>query len=268
MNIDFDRVTSLMREAAETEILPRYKQLKKKEISEKAPGDIVTAADIEAEKFLLKTLCQILPGSVALGEESVSSGTISLDILHDDAPVWIIDPVDGTQNFAKGKETFAVMVSLCRQGEILAGWIHDPLTNRTATAEQGGGAWFEEEKLKSAPNTEVENMTGPLWGRMIKQLKKQVTDGWGQMPQHVSHYGCVAHEYLDLARGTLHFSLYGRLKPWDHAAGVLLHQEAGGYSALCTGKKGYQALEIENNRLLIAPSEEAWDQLNTLFNEK
>ncbi|MCW9033914.1 MAG: inositol monophosphatase [Rhodospirillales bacterium] len=268
MKINFEKVTALMKEAAETEILPRFKQLKDHEISEKAPGDIVTAADIEAEIFLTKTLCDLMPSSLALGEEAVSKGTASLDILNEQAPVWVIDPVDGTQNFSKGKDTFAVMVSLCRQGEILAGWILDPLSGRIATAEQGGGAWLEGERIKSAPDTEIEEMTGPLWGRMIKQLEKQVKQGWGQMPKHVPHYGCVAHEYIDLAKGTLHFSLYGRLKPWDHAAGILLHKEAGGFSGLCKGKKPYQAFEIEGERLLIAPSEKSWERLNTLFKGK
>lgn len=268
MNIQPDKVSALIREAAEKEILPRFKSLKSNEISEKGPGDIVTAADMEAEKLLSRELCALLPGSLALGEEAVSSGATSLSLLEGSNPVWVIDPVDGTQNFADGKDHFAVIVALCQQGKILAGWIHDPLSGDTAIAEKGAGAWLNGKAMRTAKADSVSKMVGPLWGRMIKQLKSQVKEGWGEMPKQVKHYGCVAHEYLDMAKGKLHFSLYGRLKPWDHAAGVLLHQEAGGYSALMTGKSPYQALEISGNRLLLAPDEESWQRLNKLFKGK
>ena len=215
-----------------------------------------------------RELCTLLPGSVALGEEAVSRGQTDLDLLTGDSTVWVIDPVDGTQNFANGKPKFGVMVALCRRGEILAGWIYDPLTADIAVAERGGGAWFNGQKMKTAQASAIPHMVGPLWGRMIAQLKDQVAEGWGEMPRHVQHYGCVAHEYLDLAKGTLHFSLYGRLKPWDHAAGVLLHREAGGYSALSNDGLPYRAKEITGDRLLLAPDRMSWLHLNRLFSGK
>src|SRR4030095_3156841 len=106
---DADRVTRLIQEAAAAEIMPRFRQLAAGDVREKAPGDLVTVADEAVEARLAPALEALLPGSVVVGEEAAAADPNLLNRLFDDQPVWIIDPVDGTSNFAEGRPAFAVM---------------------------------------------------------------------------------------------------------------------------------------------------------------
>jgi len=266
MMLDVERIAGLIREAVETQVLPRFRQLAESDISEKKPGDLVTTADIEAEVQLERLLSDVLPGSLVIGEEAISRKEKTLAPLEEDRPVWVVDPVDGTANFAKGDPCFATMVALCRGGEVLAGWIHDPLSNKTAMAEVGSGAFYGDQKLKVAAPLSLGQLTGPMWKKLEKTSRENAGKGLGDMPRKIGHYGCVGHEYIHLADGHIHFAQYGLLQPWDHAAGVLIHREAGGFSALVNGERQYRAVQTMGNRLLLAPNEETWHQLTRLFN--
>ncbi|MFC0534431.1 inositol monophosphatase family protein [Pelagicoccus mobilis] len=108
----------LLLDVSEKEILPRWRNLKEQEIDEKSPGEVVTPADRACEAYLQQQLPRILPGSVVIGEESVHENAGLLRALQTDKPVWVIDPLDGTSNFAKGKEPFAVMACLIQKGDV------------------------------------------------------------------------------------------------------------------------------------------------------
>jgi fructose-1,6-bisphosphatase/inositol monophosphatase family enzyme len=118
-----DEVGDLIREVAATVVLPRFRRLDDDDVQVKAPGDLVTVADQEAEVALTAGLTALLPGSLVLGEEAVAADPDVLRRVDDQGAVWIVDPVDGTNNFAAGKTPFAVMVALVRGGEPAASWI-------------------------------------------------------------------------------------------------------------------------------------------------
>ena len=139
MRIDIDAVTDILVEAAMQDILPRFQTLQSHEVQEKKSGEPVTVADVAAEKRIARRLLDLLPGSQVVGEEAVAADPRVLDRLVDPEPIWIVDPIDGTSNFAAGRPVFAVMAALIRDGETLAGWIHDPVNGRTATAERSSG---------------------------------------------------------------------------------------------------------------------------------
>ena len=126
MNIPHSQVTQVLQEAAATEILPRYRNLRAKDISDKGKGELVTAADHACEAFLAARLPTLLPGSLLIGEESVAANPNLLETLQGDQPVWVVDPLDGTRNFANGDGPFAIMACLLHRGETLAAWIHNP----------------------------------------------------------------------------------------------------------------------------------------------
>ena len=109
--IDVDRITKIIKETADEEVLPRFQKLNEGEVSEKAHGEVVTIADTETERVLTERLAAALPGSHVVGEEAVSEDPRVMDLLEGPEPVWIIDPIDGTSNFAGGKPVFAVMVA-------------------------------------------------------------------------------------------------------------------------------------------------------------
>ncbi|MEW5727646.1 MAG: inositol monophosphatase family protein, partial [Pseudomonadota bacterium] len=138
-----EAVSAIIREVAEAEILPRFKNLRASQIREKKPNQLVTEADEEAEKVLARRLTALLPGAV-VGEESVEHDPRLMDALGRPGPVWVIDPVDGTANFAHGRPRFAVAVALVVDGGTVAGWIHDPVPNRTIVAVKGQGCWRAE----------------------------------------------------------------------------------------------------------------------------
>src|SRR3546814_17285856 len=114
---DLERVAAIIRETAEVEILPRFKTLAADEIREKRPGDLVTVADIEAEKRLTRQLTDLVPGSRVIGEEAIAGDEALLAAKASDGSVWIVDPVDGTANFAAGRTPFTVVVAYLLDGQ-------------------------------------------------------------------------------------------------------------------------------------------------------
>lgn len=258
-------VTNLIATVAEAVILPRFRQLGSGDIRQKTgPTDLVTIADEEAEALLTRRLTDLLPGSTVVGEEATAADETVLDRLSGTDPVWVIDPVDGTLNFAAGRPAFAVIVALVAGGETRMGWIHDPLNRRTAWAAAGQGAWMQEagenRRLRVAAPVPLAAMTGamstrycePEAGRRLEERQA----GLGPVVCLAS----AAHEYIRLAEGRSHYSLYHRLMPWDHAAGVLIHGEAGGYTALVDGTP-YRPT-VRSGGLLAAPDRDSWEALH------
>jgi fructose-1,6-bisphosphatase/inositol monophosphatase family enzyme len=260
---DIDKVTGLILEMAATEVMPRFQQLAEGDIREKAPGELVTVADEAAETWLAPRLTALIPYSLVLGEEGAAREPASIDRLSGEGTIWVIDPIDGTANFAAGRPGFAVMVALVRNGELLASWIHVPVEAFTAVAETGEGAWIGTRRLKAAaPPAEIALMTGTLHagffgrpdlGRRLQSRRERV--------QALKSLRCAGLEYIRLAAGDMHFSLFTKLMPWDHAPGVLLHREAGGYSAYLEGGSFHPA-EITHSGLLLAPDRASWQSLN------
>ena len=118
---DTEQVAQIIREVAAAEVMPRFRKLADHEISQKRnPGDLVTIADIESERRLTKELTRLAPGTVVVGEEGADADPSLLLALEGDRPTWLVDPVDGTANFAKGKDCFAVIVGYCQGGKTLA----------------------------------------------------------------------------------------------------------------------------------------------------
>ena len=250
--IDADRVANIIRETAASEILPRFGNLLAGQIREKKPGQLVTEADVEAERVLTRRLTDLLPGSLVVGEEGVDSDPSQLDRLERPGTVWVIDPVDGTSNFAKANPRFAVIIALVADGITRMGWVYDPVADRMVVAEAGEGAWMAGRRLAVLPAGPLETLAGSVKRstRLVSKVAK------------VGRKGSAAHDYLDLVTGVLHFAHFSKLMPWDHAAGVLIHAEAGGYSRLLDGNP-YRPVACRAG-LLLAPTEGCWRSLKAL----
>jgi fructose-1,6-bisphosphatase/inositol monophosphatase family enzyme len=264
---DSETVEGLIREVTAAEIMPRFDALADEEHWEKRPGSIVTAADMAAEAFLARELPRLLEGSVVVGEEMVEEDPTILDLLDGEAPVWVLDPVDGTSNFAKGSPDFGVMVALVHRREVIAGWIFRPTEHAMYVAEHGAGAFRNGERLRvgSAP-TELAALEGSLGGRIRRETDLPKLLG------RVTSTRCIAVDYCSLATGKIHFAHYRGTRVWDHAPGFLLHMEAGGFSRCLDGKDYRLGLPGEGGLLLTA-DEAAWhclrppiqDALDVLF---
>ncbi|MGE5503873.1 MAG: inositol monophosphatase family protein [Actinomycetota bacterium] len=248
MRVDAARVGEIIREAADAEVLPRFRRLAAHQIREKKPGQLVTEADTAAEAVLARRLTELVPAAV-VGEEGVDADPALLKALEHDGPVWVIDPVDGTANFAAGRARFAVVVALVVDGTTVAGWILDPVPGRMVVAEVGSGAWLGETRLSVMPEVGLRDMLGSVKksGRVAGAVRQ------------VARKGSAAHDYVDLVTGRLHFAHFRRLMPWDHAAGVLIHAEAGGYASLLDGR-AYSPARSDGD-LLLTPGQASWDAL-------
>jgi fructose-1,6-bisphosphatase/inositol monophosphatase family enzyme len=249
--IDRKIVANFIRDTARALILPRFRALGSGDIREKKPGDPVTIADIETEQALTRLLSEAMSGALVVGEESVAEDASRLDMLSSDAPVWIIDPVDGTSNFAKGLPGFAVIVALAQRGDVKAGWIYDPLGDIMISARKGEGAWLDETRLAVSAGVPPERISGSAYGRAKSGVRaaKALNDS-GRI-RGVHNQGCSGLEYMALARGISQFSLHSRSLPWDHAAGMLITREAGGCASFLDGSV-YDARIIDRPVLATA----------------
>jgi fructose-1,6-bisphosphatase/inositol monophosphatase family enzyme len=232
---DLDRIARVIRETAAIEILPRFRALAAGDIREKRPGDLVTIADLEAERRLMRHLTDEAPGSVAVGEEGVAADPARLDLIGGDAPVWIIDPIDGTGNFAKGVARFAVIIAYVAGGVTEAGWIYDPVSDAMVMARKGGGAWCDGTRLRVATEADPARFVGSAYGRTVAGVRAANVLAESGRIAEVRNRGCSGLEYIELARGEAHFTLHSRSLPWDHAAGMLIAVEAGGVAAFIDG---------------------------------
>ncbi len=142
--------------------MPRFQQLEDHEVRKKDKGELVTVADVAAEQVISRRLLDLMPGSLVVGEEAVAEDPRVMEVLGGTAPVWVIDPIDGTGNFAGGRPVFAVMVALIRQAETLGAWIHDPIGQRTGIAQAGEGTFLDGRRLEAAAGGPAASLNGPL----------------------------------------------------------------------------------------------------------
>ena len=263
MPVDIDTVTSILREVAAAEILPRFQKLRDHEVRAKASGELVTVADFAAEEQLSRRLRDLLPGSQTVGEEATAEDPGLLDKLaSEDDWIWVIDPIDGTGNFARGKPVFAVMAGLVRKGETAAAWIYDPVGERTATAERGAGALLDGRRLALSEPPPLEELRGTLHAGTFAppEMVRRIQARRGRVGA-IKSLRCAGWEYLRLATGETHFSLFTKLMPWDHVPGTLIYGEAGGLARTLDGAP-YGARSHQAPGLLLAASDAAWRWLH------
>lgn len=257
------QLATLLAQVAATEILPRFGRLQRHEVREKTSAfDVVTEADEAAEKAIATALMAAFPGAGVVGEEAAGRDPAVLRRLSTDERVFVVDPLDGTKNFASGLPLFGVMVAVVARGEVLAGVIHDPVGHTTACALRGQGAWLigpdgDSTVLRVAPALPVAQMHGIVSTNFMPEpFRTQVNARLSSLAS-TNWFRCAAHEYRLAAAGHSHVLLYNKLMPWDHAAGWLLHQEAGGYSAHFDGSP-YRPTHTTGG-LLCAPDQASWE---------
>ena len=173
-------VSQIIKDTADIEILPFFNQPKSFQKFTKTSGEIVTNIDVNAERRLTKSLLSLLSGSEVIGEEAASENALIYNVLKNDKPVWIIDPLDGTRNFTNGKNCFAIIVALCLGGETLAGWIYDPINVKMYSAYKGVGASINGKSLNIQECLELSKMigsTGQNFSKILNSLSHKKGKG-------------------------------------------------------------------------------------------
>jgi fructose-1,6-bisphosphatase/inositol monophosphatase family enzyme len=229
---DIDRVTAILDEVIAEEVLPRFRQLRAEEIERKNPDDpddLVTVVDRRVEERLTAALAGLAPGVPMVGEESCHTSPERVGLLAEDA-AWLLDPIDGTRNFAHGDDGFGVMLAYVAGGELRAGWIVLPVLGHTYVAEAGSGTLRDGVRVQS-PTPPAGAPRGTVYMRfMSPTLAAGVTRASEGRYRPAALEGCSAVEYTALVDGAKEFVVYHRLHPWDHAPGVIILQEAGGHA--------------------------------------
>ncbi|MEV6963397.1 inositol monophosphatase family protein [Streptomyces sp. NPDC051207] len=231
-------VEEAVRKAAAAEIMPRFRQLAAHEVDQKSgPHDLVTDADRKAELYLTEALVALLPGSVVVGEEAVHANPASYEAIRGDAPVWIVDPVDGTRQFVHGDAGFCTLVALALGGVVHASWTYAAARDQLATAVRGQGAFLDGERLHAGapePGRDLQVATSHPDYTTEEQKRALLglrTEGVAPRP-----CGSAGLEYLAVARGESDATAFSWEAAWDHAAGILLVEEAGGTHLTRTGR--------------------------------
>lgn len=245
--------------------MPRFARLSAVDRRQKTSAfDIVTDADEAAEAAILSALRARHAGASFIGEESAGRDPSLLATIATADLAFIIDPLDGTKNFASGLPLFGVMAAVTVAGEVVAVAIHDPVRADTAFAMKGGGAWMESAAgertvLQVAPPVPVGQMECVVGTNFLPEpLRTEVNSRLSRLGMS-TWLRCAAHEYRLAAAGHVHALFYNRLMPWDHAAGWLLHREAGGYAGHFDGS-GYLASHTTGG-LVCASDQRSFDAL-------
>jgi len=217
--------------AAQEELLPRFARVERQH---KRDGSVLTEADLAVQSRIATQLLQQWPDTVFLGEEMTAAEQTQL--LASGQPVWCLDPLDGTSNFAAGIPYFCVSLALLQQGEVLLGIVYDPVRDECFTASAGQDARLNDEPLRvEQTGLELGQTTALIdFKRLEKDLATRLVT---QIPYASQRsFGSVALDWCWLAAGRCHIYLHGRSNIWDYAAGNTIFHAAGGYSSTLDGE--------------------------------
>lgn len=218
------------------EAIARAQQdLNKLSIHEKAPHDFVSNIDQKAELIIRDVIQQAYPAHSVLGEEG------GLQQNEDADTVWVVDPIDGTQNFIKGLPFFAVSIAIKEQGKINHAVIYDPMRQELFTASRGKGAFLNTRMRVS----DKRSLNGALVATNFPNLKDEQDRSQQTLATIMNQVADI--RYLGSAALALAYVACGRLdgyweaglKEWDIAAGCLLVKEAGGLVTDFNGQENY-----------------------------
>jgi fructose-1,6-bisphosphatase/inositol monophosphatase family enzyme len=258
--LDKAKIEQIVILANEEYVLNRFGKLRDKDIAckSKYPHDVVTIADKEAEEFIKARIWEIDPNALFIGEESSFKNPQELFLMEQDEPVWIIDPIDGTANFKNGVAKFGTILSCVQKKEIIYGCIYNPITKTLISAEKGSGAWCQGKRLSINTSVSFEDSLAILSLQFFeKEMAEKIAERAFQFLRWQSNFGSVAIDYQSCALSDVQIAVFNFIRVWDHAAGVLIHQEAGGYAAKFDGTP-YCPLDIEGG-IILAPDQDIWN---------
>ncbi len=262
-------IVNIIRRAAKAEIMPRFRGLSSADIQSKSrPDDLVTAADTAAEAMITRALNIAFPAALVVGEEAVADQPELLDQIADAPLAFIIDPVDGTWNFAHNLAVFGVILAITQFGRPVFGLIYDPVADDWAIASDESTPLLERangtsKQLKASMGRPLEELNGYVPLALFKgEIKTKVAE---TLPlfAHTHPLRCSAHQYRMIAQGFADFSLQGTAHPWDHAAGALICERAGCHVEMLEG--GPYATDKTEGHLLVAPDRTTWNRLKKVF---
>jgi len=242
------KVISIVRKAAK--ITTAAYDVEEKDI----PINIVTTADINVQKYLQHKLCKLIPGSAFFGEEGSTGDR------HGEY-VWVVDPIDGTANFARNIREFCISVALLHNDEAVLGVVYNPAQKRMYSACKNGGSFCNGKRIHTSETEFQKGMfctAMSLYRKEFAPLCVQVINEAYAQCNDVRRFGSCALEICYLAEGICDLFFEFRVFPWDYAAALVILKEAGGYIS------GHLAEELhfdQASMVIAANSRENFEKL-------
>tara|TARA_B100000029_G_scaffold410254_1_gene412100 strand:+ start:866 stop:1651 length:786 start_codon:yes stop_codon:yes gene_type:complete len=205
-----------------------FGEIEKLQVSEKAPGDFVTAADKRVEKIIIKEL------NIEKSKYSVLSEETGIIKGVNEGNRWIIDPIDGTTNFLNGVPHFAISVAYEENGEIISGIIFDPIKNEMFAAQKDSGAYLNNTRMRVSNKSDFKNSLIVSGGpRSTSKNKDFIFKEYEKVSKEFHHpvrkSGSAALDLAYVAAGRYDASWQRELNYWDIAAGIIIMKESGGF---------------------------------------
>jgi fructose-1,6-bisphosphatase/inositol monophosphatase family enzyme len=282
MNIDKasqNRLIDIARRAGQDIVMPNFRQLNNEDIEEKSSlSDLVTIADKACEVFITKEIQHYFPDWAIVGEEATADDASTTDKIGNSDTCVIIDPIDGTWNYAHGLSDFGIILAVVVKGETRFGLLYDPVNDDWIYANKGEGAFFQRTSLAERgtqhipaqaplalhikPEAKTERLAG------IMSIHSYTGDKQKDFAIKATRFARINNlpscpAYRQLSLGNFHFSLTYKMLPWDHAAGVLIYTETGGVCRLLSGEEYSPAML--DGEMLTAQSEEQWQTIAEHF---
>lgn len=251
---------ALVKQHAAEQIMPRFNQVT---YEFKQDGSLVTEADSAMQQVMIDSLKQYWPDTIVLGEEMTDEEQ-QQQLDTETRGLWILDPLDGTTNFASGVPVFSVSVALIQNNEVVLGLIYDPNRDEVFSAIKGEGAWFNGKPL----SCETER-------QRLKQCSAQID--FKRLSKSLRGHLCVEHPYAsqrNFGSGALDWCwlvtarsqvyIHGGQKLWDYAAGQLILSEAGGVATTFEGEPMF-IRSLEPRSVMAAVNQSLYNELKAYF---
>ena len=218
-----------------------------------------TETDVRIQEFLEKELLSLLPGSSFMGEENheYSKGEL----------VWIVDPIDGTVNYARGLSMSVVSIALVKDSRTVLGVVHNPYLSQTFHAERGKGSYLNDERIHVSDIGWEKALVSTAWCAYDKDLGHvsfKISERLHRECSDIRRFGTAAYEMCLLAKGSVEVYFEMLLRPWDYAAANLIVEEAGG---VCSSLDGPLDL-FDQCAVLAANSPENLERLKRSIKEE
>ena len=258
-------IIDAVREAARTEVMPRFRKLVPSQIEAKSSAtDLVTEADQAMEERLQSAFEELLPGVAFVGEESVASEPELIAALDRGEDAIILDPIDGTWNFAHGLATFGTLLAVADSQGTAFGLLYDPVLDDWVWAARGEGTHRKDgARFQASSVVERRDFAGSFG--IVGATEPEIAHVAQLLPSFraIAETRASIWDYWLLSEGHLSFSVSRGLNPWDHAAGALALTEAGGVARLSDGTE--YSPRAREGRMIAACNDTAWNEVQNAF---
>ncbi|MBD3894312.1 inositol monophosphatase [Halomonas sp. ML-15] len=212
--------------------------------------ELVTDTDLAVDRHIAERLENTFPGEARLTEEL----SPERDAIEQKGPLWVVDPIDGTVNFAHGLAHVAVSIAWCQDGQTQLGVVHAPFLGETFSAIRGEGAWCNAEPIRASRCASLDKAlvaTGFPYRRESRPpLMRRLQAVLGEC-QDIRRNGSAALDLCDVACGRLD-AYYESVSPWDFAAGVLIAREAGARTGHLYSPPGGIPADLYGEHIVVA----------------